>query len=108
MTTVQNRAALTPVALPMGTLRRLKAFIVNYVDGLVIRCKRAADVVMQTMPEVIKKLQMAANENKTRICRLPEERFEGLSHREVGTAAQPDEGRAGATGRWLLLRESVQ
>ena len=37
--------------------RRLKAVMVNYADDLVICCKDTADIAMQTMREVIKKLQ---------------------------------------------------
>ena len=57
-----------------GTRQRLRAVIVNYADDLVICCKGTADLAMQTMREVIKKLQLEVNEDKTRICRVPEER----------------------------------
>jgi hypothetical protein len=35
---------------------------------------------MQTMREVIKKLQLEVNEDKTRICRVPEESFDFLGY----------------------------
>ena len=41
-----------------GTRQRLRAVIVNYADDLVICCKGTADIAMQTMREVIKKLQL--------------------------------------------------
>ena len=63
-----------------GTRQRLKAVIVNYADDLVICCKGTADIAMQTMREVIKKLQLAVNEDKTRICRVPEESFDFLGY----------------------------
>lgn len=63
-----------------GTERRLKAVIVNYADDLVICCKGTADIAMQTMREAIKKLQLEVNEDKTRICRLPEENFDFLGY----------------------------
>ena len=50
-----------------GTRQRLRAVIVNYADDLVICCKGTADIAMQTMREVIKKLQLEVNEDKTRI-----------------------------------------
>jgi group II intron reverse transcriptase/maturase len=63
-----------------GTQKRLQAAIVNYADDLVICCKGTADLAMQTMREVIKKLQLEVNEDKTRICRVPEESFDFLGY----------------------------
>ena len=47
-----------------GTRQRLIAVIVNYADDLVICCKGTADLAMQTMREVIEKLQLEVNEDK--------------------------------------------
>src|SRR6266852_2896587 len=44
-----------------GTRQRLRGVIVNYADDLVICCKGTADLGMQTMREVIKKLQLEVN-----------------------------------------------
>src|SRR5260370_2336474 len=63
-----------------GTQKRLQAAIVNYADDLVICCKGTADLAMQTMREVIKKLQLEVNEDKTRICRVPGESFDFLGY----------------------------
>jgi RNA-directed DNA polymerase len=63
-----------------GMRRRLKAVIVNYADDLVICCKDTADIAMQTLREAVKKLQLAVNEDKTRICRVPEESFDFLGY----------------------------
>jgi group II intron reverse transcriptase/maturase len=63
-----------------GTQERLRAAIVNYADDLVICCKGTADIAMQTMREVIKKLGLAVNEEKTRICRVPEGSFDFLGY----------------------------
>ena len=63
-----------------GTQKRLRAAIVNYADDLVICCKGTADLAMQTMREVTKKLQLEVNEDKTRICRVPEESFDFLGY----------------------------
>jgi len=63
-----------------GMRRRLKAVMVNYADDLVICCKGTADIAMQTLREAVKKLQLAVNEDKTRICRVPEESFDFLGY----------------------------
>src|SRR3981081_3130071 len=63
-----------------GTQKRLQAAIVNYAHDLVICCKGTADLAMQTMREVTKKLQLEVNEDKTRICRVPEESFDFLGY----------------------------
>jgi group II intron reverse transcriptase/maturase len=63
-----------------GTQERLRAAIVNYADDLVICCKGTADMAMQRMREVIKKLGLAVNEEKTRICRVPESSFDFLGY----------------------------
>jgi len=63
-----------------GTQERLRAAIVNYADDLVICCKGTADIAMQTMREVVNKLGLAVNEEKTRICRVPEGSFDFLGY----------------------------
>ena len=45
-----------------------------------ICCKGTADIAMQTMREVIKKLQLEVNDDKTRICRVPGESFDFLGY----------------------------
>jgi group II intron reverse transcriptase/maturase len=63
-----------------GTQKRLKAAIVNYADDLVICCRGTADLAMQTLQEVVKKLGLKVNEEKTRICRVPQESFDFLGY----------------------------
>lgn len=63
-----------------GTRQRPRAVIVNYADDLVICCKGTADIAMQTMREVIKKLQLEVNEDKTRTCRVPDQSFDFLGY----------------------------
>src|ERR1700704_2322160 len=63
-----------------GVQKRLQAAIVNYADDLVICCKGTADLAMQTMREGTKKLQLEVNEDKARICRVPEESFDFLGY----------------------------
>jgi len=76
-----------------GTQKRLEAAIVNYADDLVICCKGTADIAMQTMREVTKKLQLEVNEDKTRICHIPEESFDFLGY-TFGRCYSPKTGRA--------------
>ena len=45
-----------------------------------ICCKGTADIAMQTMREVVNKLGLAVNEEKTRICRVPEGSFDFLGY----------------------------
>src|SRR3984893_11143898 len=76
-----------------GTRQRLGAVIVNYADDLVICCKGTADLAMQTMREVIKKLQLEVNEDKTLDCRVPEESCDFLGYR-VGRCSARKTGKA--------------
>jgi len=48
---------------------------------------------MQTMREVTKKLQLEVNEDKTRICHIPEESFDFLGY-TFGQVLLPQNGRA--------------
>jgi len=53
--------------------------IVNYADDLVILCKRGkADEAQLKMREIMGQLKHTVNEGKTRICKLPAERFDFL------------------------------
>jgi group II intron reverse transcriptase/maturase len=76
-----------------GTERRLQAVIVNYADDLVICCKGTAAAAMQVLREVTKKLDLAVNEEKTRICRVPEESFDFLGY-TFGRCHSRKDGRA--------------
>jgi group II intron reverse transcriptase/maturase len=82
-----------------GTERRLQAVIVNYADDLVICCKDTAAAAMQVLREVTKKLDLAVNEEKTRICRVPEESF--VHVRTVSLA----QGRTGLSGHQAVAEE---
>ncbi len=53
----------------------------NYADDLVILCKRGrADEALLRMREIMGKLKLTVNEDKTRVCRIPEEEFDFLSY----------------------------
>ncbi|MGB7932548.1 MAG: reverse transcriptase domain-containing protein [Gammaproteobacteria bacterium] len=58
-----------------GLEQRLGSRIVNYADDLVILCKRGrAEEALQRMREIMGQLKLTVNEEKTRVCRVPERR----------------------------------
>ena len=64
-----------------GLNERLGSFIVTYADDLVILCRRGkADEASSWMRKIMKKLKLTVNEEKTRICRIPEESFDFLGY----------------------------
>jgi RNA-directed DNA polymerase len=63
----------------LGLEYRLGSRIVTYADDLVILCKRGkADEALQHMREIMGKLKLTVNEEKTRLCKVPEEEFDFL------------------------------
>jgi group II intron reverse transcriptase/maturase len=65
----------------LGLERSLGSRIVNYADDLVILCRRGkADEALLRMREIMGKLKLTVNEDKTRVCRIPEEEFDFLSY----------------------------
>jgi RNA-directed DNA polymerase len=77
----------------LGHERRLKAYIVNYADDLVICCRGKADEALVKMRDMMTKLKLTVNETKTRVCKLPEERFDFLGY-SFGRCYSPKTGRA--------------
>ena len=73
--------------------KRLHAFIVNYADDLVICCRSQADEALAKMRDMMSKLKLTVNEKKTRVCRLPEEKFDFLGY-TFGRCYSPKTGRA--------------
>jgi len=64
-----------------GHARRLQAEVVNYADDFVILCREGAGAeAMATMRRLMSKLGLTVNEKKTRLVRLPEERFDFLGY----------------------------
>ncbi len=63
-----------------GHEKRLKARIVNYADDFVICCRGTAEEAMTVMRTMMSKLKLTVNEQKTRLCRLPEETFDFLGY----------------------------
>ena len=64
----------------LGHEKRWKAYIVNYADDLVICCRNKAEEALVTMRDMMSKLKLTVNEKKTRVCRLPEEKFDFLGY----------------------------
>ena len=64
----------------LGCERRFNVRIVNYADDFVIWCKGRADEAMTAMRGMMGRLKLSVNEDKTRICRLPEGRFDFLGY----------------------------
>src|SRR5450755_4691453 len=65
----------------LGLDKRLGSRIVTYADDLVILCKKGnAEEALQRMRELMGKLKLTVNEEKTRICTVPEGEFEFLGY----------------------------
>ena len=65
----------------LGLERSLGSRIVTYADDLVILCKRGkAEEALQWMRMIMGKLKLTVNEEKTRICKVPEETFDFLGY----------------------------
>jgi len=77
----------------LGHEQRLEARIVNYADDFVICCRGTADEAMLAMRQMMERLKLTVNEQKTRLCRLPEETFDFLGY-TIGRCYSPQTGRA--------------
>ena len=59
--------------------QRLGSQIVIYAEDLVILCKRGkSDEALLRMREIMGQLKLTVNEEKTRVCKVPAERFDFL------------------------------
>jgi RNA-directed DNA polymerase len=76
-----------------GHEARLGAYIVNYADDLVICCRSGADQALAVMRNMMSKLKLTMNEIKTRVCSLPEERFDFLGY-QLGRCYSSKTGKA--------------
>ena len=77
----------------LGYEKRLKAYIVNYADDLVICCRGKAEEALATMRTMMSALKLTVNEKKTRVCKLPEEKFDFLGY-SFGRCYSTKTGRA--------------
>ena len=73
--------------------KRLDAKIVNYADDLVICCHRGAHEALDAMRRLMVRLKLTVNEDKTRLCRVPDEGFDFLGY-TFGRCYSPKTGRA--------------
>jgi RNA-directed DNA polymerase len=65
----------------LGLERSLGTRIVTYADDLVILCRRGkAEEALQRLREIMVRLGLTINEEKTRICRIPEGEFDFLGY----------------------------
>src|SRR5664279_513377 len=64
-----------------GLDKSLGTRIVTYADDLVILCRKGrAEEALQRMRELMGKLKLTVNEEKTRICKVPEGEFDFLGY----------------------------
>jgi RNA-directed DNA polymerase len=65
----------------LGLERSLGSRIVTYADDLVILCKRGkAEEALSRLREIMSKLKLTVNEEKTQICKVPEGEFDFLGY----------------------------
>jgi RNA-directed DNA polymerase len=64
----------------LGYERRWQAQIVNYADDLVICCRGSAEEALHAMRQMMQRLKLAMNEEKTRRCGIPGEDFDFLGY----------------------------
>jgi RNA-directed DNA polymerase len=62
------------------TQLRLQAKIVSYADDYVICCKGGVKQALAEMRRMMRRLKLTVNEAKTRVCHLPNERFDFLGY----------------------------
>jgi RNA-directed DNA polymerase len=77
----------------LGHERLLGAKLVNYADDFVICCRGTGEQSLAAMRVMMAKLKLQVNETKTRLCRLPEEKFTFLGY-TIGRCYSPKTGRA--------------
>ena len=78
----------------LGLERTLGSRIVTYADDLVILCKYGkAESALEWLRSIMGKLKLAVNEEKTRICRVPEDHFDFLGY-TFGRLYSPSTGMA--------------
>jgi group II intron reverse transcriptase/maturase len=81
----------------LGLEHSLGSRLVIYADDLVILCKHGkAEEALQWMREIMGKLKLTVNEDKTRICKVPEGTFDFLGY-SFGRRYSPKTGKASIT-----------
>jgi len=63
-----------------GYESRFDARIITYADDLVICCRYRAEEALKALRQIAGEIGLMVNEEKTRVCRLPEGRFDFLGY----------------------------
>src|ERR1700731_3673855 len=78
----------------LGLEQSLGTRLVTYADDLVILCRSgSAEKALRHLHEIMSKLKLTVNEEKTRICRLPDGEFDFLGY-TFGRMYSPETGKA--------------
>ena len=77
----------------LGYAERYKARIVNYADDFVICCRGNAVEALQATRQLMSRLRLTINEEKTHYCRVPRQHFDFLGY-TFGRCYSPKSGRA--------------
>jgi group II intron reverse transcriptase/maturase len=78
----------------LGLEQKLGSRLVIYADDLVILCKRGkAEEALAYLHAIMRKLKLEVNAEKTRICKMPDGRFDFLGY-TFGRAYSPKTGQA--------------
>lgn len=77
----------------LGHAQRFGAEIVNYADDLVICCRHGAEEALMGLRDLVTRLKLTLNEQKTRVCSLPEDTFDFLGY-TIGHCHSRTTGRA--------------
>jgi RNA-directed DNA polymerase len=64
----------------LGCEERWAAKIVNYADDFVICCEHGAEEALAATRKIMERLKLTVNEEKTHLCRIPQERFDFLGY----------------------------
>ncbi len=77
----------------LGLEKSLGSRIVTYADDLVILCRKGkAEEALTRMRELMGKLRLTVNEEKTRICKVPQGQFDFLGYTFAPALSSGDDG----------------
>jgi len=80
----------------LGLERSLGSRIVTYADDLVILCRRGkAEEALRQLRMIMGRLKLMVNEEKTRICKVPEGEFDFLGYTFGRWAGESASGKRG-------------
>jgi hypothetical protein len=77
----------------LGHERELDAHIVNYADDFVICCRGRAEQALAVMTDMMRKLKLTVNPDKTHVRRVPAESFDFLGY-TLGRCYKPRTGQS--------------